>query len=258
MGNCIYCGKPAGLLRSKHAECEERHQQRERVIQEGRQKICFEVLSAIKSSESFDGFEKTIAEIEKTFYVPSTERNALLVKGWEHAVEQFLEDGILDKINAWVAQQKVTTFNANAAKEFVKCLSISRGSNMYQAFMYVKKSDLQSGNNSVVKQGSNDISADKTPAMISVPEVVENLSAYVEYADFTTKMKQLKDEGKILSYARYASLDNPGKYYLAIYNREGKIVALLTPGNERQNVKTHKADSVKNYSSCGAIGFEIK
>ena len=97
MGNCIYCGKPAGLLRSKHAECEERHQQRERVIQEGRQKICFEVLSAIKSSESFDGFEKTIAEIEKTFYVPSTERNALLVKGWEHAVEQFLEDGILDK-----------------------------------------------------------------------------------------------------------------------------------------------------------------
>jgi hypothetical protein len=216
--------------------------------------FCFSFI--IVFADNRDEIKKQMNQIKgdtqyQYIYVEATAPSEAEAKG-------LAEDGILDKINAWVAQQKVTTFNANAAKEFVKCLSISRGSNMYQAFMYVKKSDLQSGNNPVVKQGSNDISADKTPAMISVPEVVENLSAYVEYADFTTKMKQLKDEGKILSYARYASLDNPEKYYLAIYNREGKIVALLTPGNERQNVKTHKADSVKNYSSCGAIGFEIK
>lgn len=96
MGNCKYCGKSAGFLRSKHAECEEQHQQRERVIQGGRQRIAVEVLRAIKGSESFDSLEKTIAEIEQSSFVPPTERKALLTKGWENSVEQFLEDGILD------------------------------------------------------------------------------------------------------------------------------------------------------------------
>lgn len=96
MGNCKYCGKPAGFLSSKHAECEEQHWQRERVIQGGRQRIAVEVLRAIKGSESFDILEKTIAEIEQTSFIPPTERKALLTKGWENSVEQFLEDGILD------------------------------------------------------------------------------------------------------------------------------------------------------------------
>lgn len=96
MGNCKYCGKPAGFLRGKHAECEEQNQQRERVIQGGRQQIAVEVLRAIKGTENFDGLEKTIAEIEQSSFVPSAERKALLTKGWENSVEQFLEDGILD------------------------------------------------------------------------------------------------------------------------------------------------------------------
>jgi hypothetical protein len=96
LGNCKYCGKPAGFLSSKHAECEEQHWQRERVIQGGRQRIAVEVLRAIKGSESFDILEKTIAEIEQTSFIPPTERKALLTKGWENSVEQFLEDGILD------------------------------------------------------------------------------------------------------------------------------------------------------------------
>jgi hypothetical protein len=96
LGNCKYCGKSAGFLRRKHAECEEQHQQRERVIQGGRQRIATEVLRAIKGSESFDSLEKTISEIEQSSFVPSTERKTLLAKGWENSVEQFLEDGILD------------------------------------------------------------------------------------------------------------------------------------------------------------------
>ncbi len=96
MGNCKYCGKPAGFLRSKHAECEEQHQQRQRIIQGGRQKIAVEVLRAITGSESFDSLERTIAEIEQSCFVPPSERKALLTKGWENSVEHFLEDGILD------------------------------------------------------------------------------------------------------------------------------------------------------------------
>lgn len=96
MGNCKYCGKPAGFLRSKHAECEEQHRQRELVIQGGRQRIAAEVLRAVKGSDNFDELEKAISEIEQSSFVPSSERKALLVKGWENSVEQFLEDGILD------------------------------------------------------------------------------------------------------------------------------------------------------------------
>lgn len=96
MGNCKYCGKPAGLFRGKHAECEEQHQQRERLTQGGLQQIVVEVLRAIKGSENFDNLEKTIEAIEQSFFVPATDRKALLIKGWENAVQQFLEDGILD------------------------------------------------------------------------------------------------------------------------------------------------------------------
>lgn len=96
MGDCKFCGKPAGLLRSKHIECEEQHQQRERVIQSGRQQIAVEVVRAIKGSENFDGLEKTISEIEQSSFVPSAERKTFLINGWENAIEQFLEDGVLD------------------------------------------------------------------------------------------------------------------------------------------------------------------
>ena len=96
MGNCKYCGKPAGFFRGKHPECEEKHQQRERIIQGGLQQIAGEVLRAIKGSDNFDSLEKTIEKIERSSFVPFTDRKALLIKGWENAVEQFLEDGILD------------------------------------------------------------------------------------------------------------------------------------------------------------------
>lgn len=96
MGNCKYCGKPAGFMRSKHAECEQRYLEQERIIQSGRQRIGVEVSRAIKGSDNFDELEKAISEIEQSSLVPSSERNALLVKGWENSVEQFLEDGILD------------------------------------------------------------------------------------------------------------------------------------------------------------------
>jgi hypothetical protein len=96
LGNCKYCGRPAGIFHSKHDDCEAEHQQRERVIEGARQQTAIEVLRAIKGSENFDGLERTICEIEQSYLVPSADRKALLIKSWENSVEQFLEDGILD------------------------------------------------------------------------------------------------------------------------------------------------------------------
>jgi len=96
LGNCEYCGKPAGFLRTKHAECEDKHQQRELVIQEGRDRIATEVLHALKISADFDKLENTISNIEQSHFVTSCDSKNILVNGWEIAVDQFLEDGILD------------------------------------------------------------------------------------------------------------------------------------------------------------------
>jgi hypothetical protein len=49
----------------------------------------------MRGSDNFDELEKTISEIEQSSLVPSSERKALL-EGWEHSVEQFLQDGIID------------------------------------------------------------------------------------------------------------------------------------------------------------------
>ena len=67
----------------------------------------------------------------------------------------------------------------------------------------------------------------------------------------------MKSEGLITHYARYASLTKPEMYYLAIYDRRGTILSVLTNGNPRINVGTGKEDSVVNYKGCGAIGFVI-
>ncbi|MEI7788596.1 MAG: hypothetical protein WCI23_08075 [Chlorobiaceae bacterium] len=96
MGNCKYCGKPVGFLRSKHPECEQQHLRNGRIKQDGIEKIVNSIESAIQSGGNFDNLEKIVAEIEQSSGISPGERKDYLVKGWEKAVEQFLNDGIID------------------------------------------------------------------------------------------------------------------------------------------------------------------
>jgi hypothetical protein len=90
MGNCTYCGESVGFLRNKHSECEHRYRT-------GIQQIENEISHAFMGTEAFDVLERTIAEVEQSSLIPTSERRAILLKGWERSVEQFLEDGILDE-----------------------------------------------------------------------------------------------------------------------------------------------------------------
>ena len=67
---------------------------------------------------------------------------------------------------------------------------------------------------------------------------------------------QLKKEGKISTYGKYANLLKKEEYYLIIYTKEGKVAAVLSKGKERKNLATWKPDSTNNYKGCGAIGFK--
>ena len=92
------------------------------------------------------------------------------------------------------------------------------------------------------------------------PEAVMTLASYTDYFKMAEKLKELKNQGKVESYARYQKLTRPEDNFLVIYNRQGQVVAVLSPGTNRTNVKTGKADDIKNYDNndCGAIGFSVK
>lgn len=90
MGDCKYCGKPAGFLRGKHSECEARHHR-------GAQKIVFESMRAIREAGDLEALATIIRNIETSAFMSPGDGKTHLIRGWENSVEKFLEDGVLDK-----------------------------------------------------------------------------------------------------------------------------------------------------------------
>lgn len=97
MGDCIYCGKPAGILRNKHPECEDQQRRLDGKQREGRNRILQEIDHAIRVSSNFGDLDSVIQRMEQSYGVSPSERNDLLVRGWENYVEDVLADGILEE-----------------------------------------------------------------------------------------------------------------------------------------------------------------
>jgi hypothetical protein len=89
MSNCKYCGKPAGFLRNSHDECEQK-------FQSGREKISIAASRALSGEESFDSLVRTVNETEQSSFINPVFTKAILISAYETAVEQYLDDGILD------------------------------------------------------------------------------------------------------------------------------------------------------------------
>ena len=75
MGNCLYCGKSAGLLKTRHKECEG--------------------LFSVQARNAINGVIG-LAQFAQAWQILPEERNKLLAQEWEKAVDDFLEDGLLD------------------------------------------------------------------------------------------------------------------------------------------------------------------
>jgi hypothetical protein len=90
MGDCKFCGKPAGLLRSEHADCEQRHEN-------GKNEITAAISQALSSSDSLEGLQSRLVDVAQRSYISDDERQRLIVQGWTNAVDRFLEDGVLDE-----------------------------------------------------------------------------------------------------------------------------------------------------------------
>lgn len=227
---------------------------------------CLTFASAYAADQ--DDVKKQINRIKKS----NAYLYAIATDSTEEDAHNLAEELLYNEINTWAAKKKsmqgVKNFVVNNKKTLWTTLSLTRG-DMVQAFVYVKKSDIAPVENSEV------ISTTTTPTMQSTvepieeekttkvskkslskyPDFITELSECTEYADFVTKLRQMKADGRVKSYNRYSKLTNANACYLAIYNTAGKMVAILSPGDKRLNVATGAEDGVDNYHGCGAIGF---
>lgn len=158
-------------------------------------------------------------------------------------------------------------------------MELPRG-NMYRAFVYVKKADIFTAKNMITSKiktvpERKEMSGEKneltsTYETINTPEdtenkeqadkqseVVQRLLALKTFEEVQPCLLELKNEGKVTSYNKYAALPHPEEYVLIIYNRQAEIEAVLSEGNNRINLGTNQPDNVTNYKGRGAIGVKL-
>ena len=88
--------------------------------------------------------------------------------------------------------------------------------------------------------------------------VIEQIKKAKNFFELKQIMEPLKEKGDIKDYGKYSTAEKPEECYLVVYDPAGNIKALLGKGDKvRQNLKTGKDDSIKNYRGCGAIWFTI-
>ena len=90
MGNCIYCGEPAGFLRKSHKECKQRRKQG-----------MSEIVSLVGKMGSEGGDLKNLAvSIEKVVassHIDELTMKTSVISGWENAVDAAFDDGVLSE-----------------------------------------------------------------------------------------------------------------------------------------------------------------
>ncbi|MBP3252194.1 MAG: hypothetical protein J6M25_06070 [Prevotella sp.] len=186
------------------------------------------------------------------------------------------EDLLNQRINEYVAEQKklrkaqnIVARNTRSAWESV---SLPRG-NCFRAFLYVKKTDILPADNAVVR--SNSLAAETVtavptqavpveeaePAVKAVSEnrqvALERILSVERFSNLATVLKRLKQENRVSHYAKYKDLANAEEYLLIVYSKDGSVVAFLSEGAERQNLKTLQKDSIDNYVGNAALGVKI-
>lgn len=88
MGLCKYCGQKAGLFRSKHKACEA-----QKIA--GQTSIIQEVEQFILHKDEFENLKSKVQQIASENFIQLEELNALYGKGFDQAVNQILEDGVI-------------------------------------------------------------------------------------------------------------------------------------------------------------------
>ena len=90
MGNCIYCGEPAGFLKRTHLECRQSNKR-------GRSEIISLVSRVGAKGGDLEALEASIEQLASSGRISAAAVRALVASGWEQAVEKAFSDGVLSE-----------------------------------------------------------------------------------------------------------------------------------------------------------------
>ena len=196
-------------------------------------------------------------EINRVKLHPGQYLYAEVVAADRQSALDLAEEYLQTKISEYVAEKKKLgngqSVVALDTKRHWETISMARGTNMFRAFMYVKKSDIIPAENATLIEP---MKATVQP-LSNREETIEKLLELKQFSELETCIKQLKQEERITEYAKIKNLKNLEDYVLLIYNREGEIEAVLSEGIQRTNLRTKKEDSTENYKGRGAIGIKV-
>ncbi|NDP46844.1 MAG: hypothetical protein GZ085_00360 [Sulfuriferula multivorans] len=97
MGNCSYCGQPAGFLRSAHPDCSKKEKEKVAQASLGEGKIIEAIAQGISAGSNLSVLDRSLETMEQQYGIAPGRRHECLVRGWEKGVEAALEDSILDE-----------------------------------------------------------------------------------------------------------------------------------------------------------------
>lgn len=220
---------------------------------------CMVVWVLTTLSQSVEEQKRQINTIKKNssyIYAEATLEN-------EQDALDLAQELLYQRINEYIATKKkfrdakeTVVINQNYASEQIK---LPRG-NMYRAFMYVKKSDIIPTENAVV--GHVEVKEDEQSSVELIQDNSENVIKTIcdleTLADMRSELARLKQEDKIVSYAKYSELASPENFILIIYDKHGQVKAVLSEGKQRINLNTNQPDNIKNYKGTGAVGVKLK
>lgn len=114
MGDCVFCGKPAGFFKSRHQECalaDERVQQQRRdeetarksaQAEEERKHVALvrglmqDAYLTVKNGGDLVALESRLVELLADGKLSHPEKTEMLISSYEMSVDAFLDDGVLD------------------------------------------------------------------------------------------------------------------------------------------------------------------
>jgi hypothetical protein len=88
MGKCFYCGESAGFLSRRHKVCEQKNK-------EGQLAIIAKTRETLTGSNAYHQLQDSIQATAKNCFISELDIPFLLAKGYDEAVENFLDDGLL-------------------------------------------------------------------------------------------------------------------------------------------------------------------
>lgn len=88
MGDCIYCQKDAGFLRTKHSQCEALHE-------DGKKNISTMLLNAFQQGIDFFTLDSQLRAIATQNYVSSDKLRNIFLDTFDIAIVKLLDDGVI-------------------------------------------------------------------------------------------------------------------------------------------------------------------